>query len=146
MIPKALKLYIRTEAAHAAGKEFQEYKELFVELGAIVTKELVHNEEAIVLYDAVLGLMLPGQYSIWGGFIGRMRWNAVKASPKDAQIAITHFQACLSNQDLAHAQVVSLLAIGSRPYYEASLLTHFHRSAILWRRTFLKNTAMCYGT
>ncbi|RDW64145.1 hypothetical protein BP5796_10647 [Coleophoma crateriformis] len=103
---QALKLYIRTEAAHAAGKEFHEYKEFFVELESIVAKDAVHDEEAIVLYDTVLALILPGQLSLWRDIIGTMRWNAVKASPKDAQLAITHFQSCLSNQDLAHAQVI----------------------------------------
>lgn len=60
------------------------------------------------LYDDSLQEVLPASGEHWAQVIGEMRWQSVKASPKNEETSIKCFQRCLAMNDLDHARQVSL--------------------------------------
>jgi N-terminal acetyltransferase B complex non-catalytic subunit len=62
---------------------------------------------AIELYDNALGQVL-GTVDDWARIIGEIRWQCVKAIPKDEDISLKCFKACLLKKDLDHARQVCL--------------------------------------
>ena len=77
--------------------------------------------EAIELYDEALREVLPETRSSWGKSIGELRWQLVKAFPKDEDTVQKCFQQCLSNGDLDHARQVSTEAHVDNQYRTIAL-------------------------
>lgn len=69
-------------------------------------KTPISDLEAIELYDEALTEVLPERESGWGRSIGELRWQYVKAAPKEEDAALKCFRECLSNNDLDHARQV----------------------------------------
>lgn len=67
----------------------------------------IKDLEALDLYDEALREVLTDKEKGWGKTIGELRWQYVKASPKDEQNVLKCFQECLANGDLDHARQVS---------------------------------------
>ena len=63
--------------------------------------------EAIDLYDDAFGEVLPHRGETWENIIGEIRWQCVKATPKNEELALKCFQSCLLKDDLEHARQVS---------------------------------------
>jgi len=62
--------------------------------------------DSIELYDEALGEVLPDSPESWVKIIGQLRWQCVKAAPKNEDASLKCFQACLSKWDLDHARQV----------------------------------------
>jgi hypothetical protein len=63
--------------------------------------------EAIELYEDALGEVLPNPGESWEKIIGEIRWQCVKSTPKNEDLAFKCFQSCLLKDDLEHARQVS---------------------------------------
>jgi N-terminal acetyltransferase B complex non-catalytic subunit len=63
--------------------------------------------EAIELYDEALDEVLPESNETWEKTIGQLRWQCVKAQPKNEDLSLKCFQACFSKGALDHARQVS---------------------------------------
>lgn len=61
---------------------------------------------AIELCDDALEQIL-GTHDEWARIIGEIRWQCVKAIPKNEDISLKCFKACLAKKDLDHARQVS---------------------------------------
>jgi hypothetical protein len=70
--------------------------------------------EAIELYEEALEEVLPKSNETWEKIIGQLRWQCVKALPKNEDLSLKSFQACFSKGDLDHARQVSSLTSGLR--------------------------------
>lgn len=69
-------------------------------------KSALTDLESIELYDEALGEVMPESQEGWGRIIGELRWQCVKARPKDEDLSLKSFQACLGKNDLEHAKQV----------------------------------------
>lgn len=58
------------------------------------------------LYDDALSEVLPDPQEHWARIVGELRWQYVKASPKNEDTSVKCFQACLARNDLDHARQV----------------------------------------
>ncbi|QSZ28628.1 hypothetical protein DSL72_003127 [Monilinia vaccinii-corymbosi] len=74
----------------------------------LVTKKVViTDQEDIDLYDDALVNAIPEAGSIWARTIGELRWQGVKAYPKQEESGLKSFKACLSERDWEHAQQIA---------------------------------------
>lgn len=102
---QALKIYIQSRSAVLNDKAA-----ILLQLEDFVERKSVLPEVAdIDLYDEALESLLPNSHQAWADIIGELRWLCVKASPKNEELSLKCFQACLSRDDLAHAQQVEVL-------------------------------------
>lgn len=62
--------------------------------------------EAVELYEEALNEVLPESTETWERVIGHLRWQCVKASPKNEDLSLNCFQACFSKGALDHARQV----------------------------------------
>lgn len=75
-------------------------------------KELVSKQQGVKdatdldLYDESFENVTLVPTLTWGALIGELRWQSVKSAPKDEDLALKCFQACLSHEDWEHAQQV----------------------------------------
>lgn len=73
-------------------------------------KIAIKDLEAIDLYDEALREVLSEENSNWVKTIGELRWQYVKANPKDEQNVLKCFKECLAHGDLDHARQVCWLS------------------------------------
>lgn len=66
-----------------------------------------HSVAELDLYDEGLKVLFPERQDMEGRAICKMRADAVKATPKDENLALTCFRACLKRDSLEYAQQVS---------------------------------------
>jgi N-terminal acetyltransferase B complex non-catalytic subunit len=71
-------------------------------------KKVLEELETVELYDEAFEEVLPGSQESWGRIIGELRWLCVKAQPKNEDLSLKCFQACLGKDDLEHSKQVSL--------------------------------------
>ncbi len=64
--------------------------------------------EAVELYDEALEGVLPRASGGWEKIVGELRWQLVKALPKNEEAGKKCFKACLFKDDLDHARQVCL--------------------------------------
>lgn len=64
--------------------------------------------DAIELYDEALEKVLPAAKENWTKTVGELRWQCVKATPKNEDASLKCFQVCLAREDLDHARQVSV--------------------------------------
>lgn len=69
-------------------------------------KKPVVDLSAIELYDDALDQVL-GSSNDWARLMGEIRWQCVKAVPKNEELSLQNFKACLGRKDLDHARQVS---------------------------------------
>lgn len=62
--------------------------------------------DAIEVYEAALE-NLPGYENDWAKLIGRLRWQCVKAAPKNEDASLQNLRKCLAKNDIENAQQVS---------------------------------------
>lgn len=72
----------------------------------VAKKVVITDQEDIDLYDDALVNAVPEAGSIWARTIGELRWQSVKAYPKQEDSGLKSFKACLSERDWEHAQQV----------------------------------------
>jgi N-terminal acetyltransferase B complex non-catalytic subunit len=87
----------------------------------LAVKKPPHTElDAVELYDEALEKTLgPEVQATWAKTIGEMRWQCVKAMPKNEDASLKCFQACLARHDLDHARQVSFTLTGKMLFLEA---------------------------
>jgi len=71
-------------------------------------KKALQDLETVELYDEAFEEVLPGSQESWGRIIGELRWQCVKAHPKNEDLSLKCFQACLGKDDLEHSKQVIL--------------------------------------
>lgn len=71
-------------------------------------KKRVLDVEILDLYDSAFVAILPNQGESWANAIGEMRWQLVKAMPKNEDAIKECLKACLSKDDFEHAKQVSM--------------------------------------
>ncbi|RQM06867.1 hypothetical protein DH86_00000004 [Scytalidium sp. 3C] len=59
--------------------------------------------DAIEVYEAALE-NLPGYENDWAKLIGRLRWQCVKAAPKNEDASLQNLRKCLAKNDIENAQ------------------------------------------
>lgn len=64
------------------------------------------DQDDLNLYDDALVRAVPEAGEIWAKTIGELRWQNVKAYPKQEDSGLKSFKACLSERDWEHAQQV----------------------------------------
>ncbi|KAL2064750.1 hypothetical protein VTL71DRAFT_3888 [Oculimacula yallundae] len=100
---EALKLYIRALSPQATEKSA-----VLVYLEELADKKIAPSELVVTeLYDDALGEVLPNPNEHWARIIGELRWQCVKASPKNEDTSLKCFQACLAKNDLDHARQIA---------------------------------------
>jgi N-terminal acetyltransferase B complex non-catalytic subunit len=73
----------------------------------LATKKVALTDlDDIDLYDDALEAVMPDAGEVWVRTIGELRWQAVKTLPKQEELGLKSFKACLSEHDLEHAQQV----------------------------------------
>jgi N-terminal acetyltransferase B complex non-catalytic subunit len=103
IILQALKIYIRSRSPQVPEKNA-----VLLHLEELPErKPPVADIEAIELYDEALEEALPKSGETWERIIGPLRWQCVKAQPKNEDLSLKCFQACLSKGALDHARQVS---------------------------------------
>jgi N-terminal acetyltransferase B complex non-catalytic subunit len=70
-------------------------------------KKAIRDLETVELYDEAFGEVLPEPQESWDRIIGELRWLCVKTQPKNEDLSLKCFQACLGKGDLEHAKQVS---------------------------------------
>lgn len=70
-------------------------------------KKVIADLETVELYDEAFGEVFPGPQESWDKTIGELRWLCVKSQPKNEDLSLKCFQACLGKGDLEHAKQVS---------------------------------------
>jgi N-terminal acetyltransferase B complex non-catalytic subunit len=96
----------------------QQFEEL------VSSKRVITDVNTIQFYEDALELILPKPGDSWARIIGYLRWEFVKASPKDEEASKACFRACLSKQDYEHARHVSICIL---PRQGLMLLTSLDR-------------------
>lgn len=71
-------------------------------------KKVISDLETLELYDEAFGEILPEPQESWDRVIGELRWLCVKSQPKNEDLSLKCFQACLGKGDLEHAKQVSV--------------------------------------
>lgn len=69
-------------------------------------KPAISDIEAIELYDDALDEILTASSKTWEKIMGHLRWQCVKVSPKNEDLSLKCFQACLSKGALDYARQV----------------------------------------
>ncbi|CZS94560.1 uncharacterized protein RAG0_04512 [Rhynchosporium agropyri] len=100
---EALKIYIR-----ALSPQSTEKSAVLVYLEELAEKKTALSELVVAeLYDDALSEVLPETQEHWARIIGELRWQCVKAAPKNEDTGLKCFQACLARNDLDHARQAS---------------------------------------
>ena len=99
---QALKTYIRSRSLHVSEKSA-----VLLHLEELSEKKSpVSDIEAVELYEEALGEVLPESTETWERVIGHLRWQCVKAWPKNEDLSLNCFQACFSKGALDYARQV----------------------------------------
>lgn len=97
-----MKIYIRSRSSVQSERDA-----VLAHLEDLVAKKaIITDQEDIDLYDDALVNAIPEAGSIWARTIGELRWQSVKAYPKQEDSGLKSFKACLSERDWEHAQQV----------------------------------------
>ncbi|TVY80385.1 N-terminal acetyltransferase B complex subunit arm1 [Lachnellula suecica] len=100
---EALKIYIRSRSPLLSEKQA-----VILHLEQLAEKKKVLEElESVELYDEAFGEVLPGPQESWERVIGELRWLCVKSQPKNEDLSLKCFQACLGKHDMEHAKQIS---------------------------------------
>ncbi|KAE9381361.1 hypothetical protein N431DRAFT_424923 [Stipitochalara longipes BDJ] len=100
---EALKIYIRSRSPQVPEKSA-----VLLHLEELPErKPPLADIEAIELYDEALDEVLPKSNGTWERIIGQLRWQCVKAQPKNEDLSLKCFQACLSKNALDHARQIA---------------------------------------
>ncbi|CAD6448066.1 2ed61336-c5c5-4340-ab1c-4ca208159de1 [Sclerotinia trifoliorum] len=100
---EAFKIYIRSRSSVQSERDV-----VLPHLEDLVNKKvIITDQEDIDLYDDALVNAIPEAGSIWARTIGELRWQCVKAYPKQEDSALKSFKACLSERDWEHAQQIA---------------------------------------
>ncbi|TVY28955.1 Phagocyte signaling-impaired protein [Lachnellula hyalina] len=100
---EALKIYIRSRSPLLAEKQA-----VLLHLDELAEKKKAIAElETVELYDEAFGEVLPEPQESWDKIIGELRWLCVKSQPKNEDLSLKCFQACLRKGDLEHAKQIS---------------------------------------
>ncbi|KAK6615242.1 cytoskeleton organization protein [Botrytis cinerea] len=100
---EAFKIYIRSRSSTQSERDV-----VLPHLEDLVAKKVViTDQEDIDLYDDALVNAVPEAGSIWARTIGELRWQSVKAYPKQEDSGLKSFKACLSERDWEHAQQIA---------------------------------------
>ncbi|KAG4031438.1 hypothetical protein MFRU_009g02110 [Monilinia fructicola] len=100
---EALKIYIRSRSSVQSERDA-----VLAHLEDLVAKKaIITDQEDIDLYDDALVNAIPEAGSIWARTIGELRWQSVKAYPKQEDSGLKSFKACLSERDWEHAQQIA---------------------------------------
>ena len=81
---------------------------VLVEIVTVAKSDKALDLDALELYDHAFDRILPDQKDDWGPVMGRLRWIAVKNSPKNEELGLKCFKACLAKDDIEDAQQVCL--------------------------------------
>lgn len=81
-------------------------------------KPAISDLAAVELYEDALEEVLPGSQNTWINIIGELRWQCVKASPKNEDTSLVCLQTCLSRDDLDHARQVYCLPVDPAAFYQ----------------------------
>ena len=73
----------------------------------VVSKRVLTDLDAIEFYDQALELILPKPGASWSRVIGHLRWQLVRATPKDVDAGRTCFRACLARGDYENARHIA---------------------------------------
>ncbi|KAB8302834.1 hypothetical protein EYC80_006174 [Monilinia laxa] len=100
---EAFKIYIRSRSSVQSEKDavLAHLEDL------VIKKAIITDQEDIDLYDDALVNAIPEAGSIWARTIGELRWQSVKAYPKQEDSGLKSFKACLSERDWEHAQQIA---------------------------------------
>ena len=71
------------------------------------SKHVLTDLNAVSIYDETLELIVPKPGKTWARTIGVLRWQSVKALPKDADSSRACFRACLAHEDYEHARHIA---------------------------------------
>ncbi|PQE03427.1 N-acetyltransferase B complex non catalytic subunit protein [Rutstroemia sp. NJR-2017a BBW] len=97
---EAFKIYIRSRSTLQSEKDA-----VLAHIEDLATKKVaVTDLDDIDLYDDALEAVMPDAGELWVRTIGELRWQAVKTLPKQEELGLKSFKACLSENDLEHAQ------------------------------------------
>ncbi|TVY35438.1 N-alpha-acetyltransferase 25,NatB auxiliary subunit [Lachnellula occidentalis] len=100
---EALKVYIRSRSPLLAEKQA-----VLLHLEELAEKKkAIADLETVELYDEAFGEVLPEPQESWDRIIGELRWQCVKSQPKNEDLSLKCFQACLGKGDLEHAKQIS---------------------------------------
>ncbi|CZR50694.1 uncharacterized protein PAC_00568 [Phialocephala subalpina] len=100
---EAVKTYIRSLLPQASEKSA-----VFIHLEELVNrKSSLSDLAAIDLYEDAFEEVLPGARESWIKTIGELRWQCVKTLPKQEDICLKCFRACLDRDDLDHARQIA---------------------------------------
>ncbi|KAH7364272.1 N-acetyltransferase B complex non catalytic subunit-domain-containing protein [Rhexocercosporidium sp. MPI-PUGE-AT-0058] len=100
---EALKIYIRALSPQATEKSA-----VLMHLEELAEKKMVPSELVVTeLYDDALSEVLPDPQEQWARIVGELRWQCVKALPKNEDSSLKCFQACLARNDLDHARQIA---------------------------------------
>ncbi|TVY14865.1 N-terminal acetyltransferase B complex subunit arm1 [Lachnellula arida] len=100
---EALKVYIRSRSPLLAEKEA-----VLLHLDELAEKKkAIADLETVELYDEAFGEVFPEPQESWDRTIGELRWLCVKSQPKNEDLSLKCFQACLGKGDLEHAKQIS---------------------------------------
>jgi N-terminal acetyltransferase B complex non-catalytic subunit len=109
---QALKIYIRSRSPLITEKSA-----VLLHLEELPSRKTpIRDLEVITLYDEAWGEIFPNKQGSWPQTIGELRWQAVKASPKNEEDTLKCFQECLANDDLDHARQVRYDPQAPSPY------------------------------
>ncbi|KAG9236907.1 N-acetyltransferase B complex non catalytic subunit-domain-containing protein [Amylocarpus encephaloides] len=70
-------------------------------------KPILTDLEIIELYEEAFSDVLPGPQESWDRILGELRWQCVKALPKNEDLSKKCFEACLAKDDIDHARQIS---------------------------------------
>ncbi|PBP18509.1 cytoskeleton organization protein (Dec1) [Diplocarpon rosae] len=100
---EALRIYIR-----ALSPQVSEKSAVLLHLEELAEKKTVLADLVVLdLYDDSLEEVLPEPGEHWAEIIGELRWQSVKASPKNEETSTNCFQRCLARNDLDHARQIA---------------------------------------
>jgi N-terminal acetyltransferase B complex non-catalytic subunit len=104
---QAFKIYIRSQSSQQTEKSA-----VLTHLESLAEKKVALSDlEDIDLYDDALDFILPEPGNTWAKLVGELRWQSVRALPKNEDLSLKCFQACLAKDDMEHAQQVFALQI-----------------------------------
>ncbi|KAK2626510.1 hypothetical protein QTJ16_003685 [Diplocarpon rosae] len=100
---EALRIYIR-----ALSPQVSEKSAVLLHLEELAEKKTVLADLVVLdLYDDSLEEVLPEPGEHWAEIIGELRWQSVKANPKNEETSTNCFQRCLARNDLDHARQIA---------------------------------------
>ncbi|KAH8815250.1 N-acetyltransferase B complex non catalytic subunit-domain-containing protein [Xylogone sp. PMI_703] len=100
---EALKIYITSEQSSTGDSS-----PVLTALEKLIQRDPpVLDLDAIAVYEAALENILSGNEDYWARLIGRLRWQCVKASPKDEDSGLKNLRRCLIMNDIEHAQQIA---------------------------------------